>query len=651
MDIIIPEIWLRDFLKTKATAAQIAKCLSLCGPSVEKTSGKGNDLVYSIEVTTNRVDSASVYGIAREAVAILPMFKIQALLMTPKVTARELLAKTVDYLDASVDSDLCPRFAAILIRNIEIKSSPDWLQKRLILSGHRPINNIVDISNYIMLTLGQPTHTFDYDKIKNHKMILRKSNQGEKITTLDGKTHTLPGGDIVIEDASGILIDLAGIMGGQNSAVNENTKNVLFFVQTYNPVNIRKTSMALAHRTDAAVLFEKDLDPENVEPAARLGIDLFTTLAKGQPEAKILDIYPHPHQTKKLTVDYLTISKNLGINLPKPIITKILTNLGFKTVWKNKLLEVNVPSFRVRDINIAEDIVEEIARLYGYHHLPSTLMAGQIPDPHPDSTFDFETKVKNILKGFGGIETYTLSFVAKNKAGEDALKLQNPLGAESEYLRTSLLPSLTTAAKENSGEKEPFYLFEMANVYLPRKENLPEEKLMLAEIFFNTNFREAKGTIESLLESLHVKADFITEDAKYFLPSHRLVIKTKGQKIGQFGVLEEDNLIYGELEVAKLKAASREFLAFKPVPKYPAQIEDITLTFPEKTKVGEVMQAIYNLQLTINKVELKDVYKDAYTFRIWYQNPKKTLTNEEVTKIRNKILQSIKVKFGGVIKS
>ena len=283
MDIKIPDNWLRDFLKTKATSSEVAKYLSLSGPSVEKV----EESVYFIEVTTNRVDVASIMGVAREAAAILPQFGVKARLQPIKLLNLKFSAK-VDYLEAEVDHKLCSRFSAVLIKNVQIKQSPDWLKERLAAVGVRPINNVVDISNYVMHELGQPVHTFDYDKIRGAKMILMESRKGERLTTLDGKTHTLSGGDIVIEDGEGRLIDLAGIMGGGNSAVDEGTKNVLLFVQTYNPVNIRQTSMSLAQRTEAATLFEKGLDPELVTDGIGRGIELFVKLTGGKAEKEIL---------------------------------------------------------------------------------------------------------------------------------------------------------------------------------------------------------------------------------------------------------------------------------------------------------------------------------------------------------------------------
>ena len=652
MNALIPDNWLRDFLKTKATTKNIAKCLTLCGPSVEKVIQDKHGPVYSIEVTTNRVDSIGIYGIAREAYSILPRFGFSTRLQPIKQVNLG-FSKHVDYLDPEVDFKLCSRFTAVLIKNVSIKASPAWMQERLISAGVRPINNVVDISNYTMHELGQPVHTFDYDKITGAKMILRESKKGERVTTLDGKTHVLQGEDIVIEDGSGRLIDLAGIMGGENSAVDDKTKNVLLFVQTYNPVSIRKTSMALAQRTEAAELFEKGLDCELVTVGIQRAIALFRKLTGGVPAAKILDLYPNPYKQKVVSCSLNFINERLGIGLPKSEISKTLTPLGFSCKWSGNNLNVLIPSWRAKDVTIPEDIIEEVARIYGYHNLPSLLMTGAIPDPLPNSPFELEIKVKSILKSHGGVEVYTSSLVAKELVKDSALRLRNALGNDSEYLRTTLMPSLIAGAGENLGEKEAFHLFEMANVYLPRKGLLPKERMMLAGIFSGYSYRKAKGVIETLLTQLNIKTSFEPEDSQNFVPSQRNIIKAQGENLGIFGVLENSDLIYYiyyEFAVPLLRKYSKAFAPYKPISKYPPQIEDLTLVFPEKTKMGEVIKSIYNLQFTIYKIELKDIYKDAYTFRIWYQHPSKTLSNPEIEKIRTRILEELKQKFGGRLK-
>lgn len=409
--------------------------------------------------------------------------------------------------------------------------------------------------------------------------------------------------------------------------------------------------MRLAKRTEAAMLFEKDLDSELVEIGIIKGIELFEELTGGTSEKEILDLYPQPYKIKAICVAKEIIDQKLGIEISKQEISKILTSLQFEPIWKNKSLLVKIPSFRANDIEAPEDLIEEIARLYGYHNFPGILMSGIIPDQPEDVPFAFEDKIKNILKGYGACEVYTLSLVAFNQTAEKSLKLKNPLGKESEYLRSTLMFSLAEAAKANAGEKEPFHLFEIANVYLPQTGNLPLEKMTLAGILANTGYREAKGVVESLLAELNIKADYLLEDLGGYLPSHRVSIKTSGGAIGSLGTLAENGFIYYEFDLEILRKIEGKLNSYQPIPQNPPQIEDLTLTFPEKTKIGEVIQAIYNVQFTINKVELRDIYQDSYTFRIWYQDPSKNLTDKEVEKIRNKILQVVKAKYGGYLKN
>jgi len=481
-------------------------------------------------------------------------------------------------------------------------------------------------------------------------MTLRASKKGEQLTTLDGKTHKLLGGDIVIEDGDGRLIDLAGIMGGQNSAIDANTKNVLLFVQTYNPANIRKTYMSLAQRTKATVLFEKGLDTELVSLGIKRGIDLFIKLTDGKPENRILDIYPKPYKAKKITATLTFFEKRLGIELSKSEISKYLNPLGFETTWKGNKLEALIPSFRANDIFIAEDLLEEVARLCGYHKLPSRLMTGTIPYPLPDSPFGFEDNIKNLLSGWGGIETYTLSMVPKSSVEKGALKLKNPLGKGSSFMRTSLMSSLIKVTKENTGEKEAFHIFEIANVYLPRKKMLPDEKMMLGGIFVNTSYRNAKGIVEALLEKLNADVKFVVEEGKGFSASKRNVIKSNNIKIGQLGILEGDSIYY-DFDILLLKKASLAVAPYTPIPKYPAQIEDMTFIFPPKTRIGDVATSIKSSHKNLVKVELISAYKNAHTFRFWYQHPEKTFNNKDVEAIRDKVVASLKEKFGARIKA
>ena len=652
MDILIPDSWLKKFLVTKATPSEIEKYLSLCGPSVERINKTSDgDSVYSIEITTNRTDSAGVLGIAREAQTILPRFGIAAKLKNKESdnSKKFKFVKSVKYLETQVDPKLCPRFTVALIKNVTIKDSPKEVCSLLEKVGVRPINNIVDVSNYIMHELGQPVHTFDYDKIGGKKMILRSAKMGEKVTTLDGKTFELGNNDITIEDGEGRLIDLCGIMGGENSAVDEKTKNVLLFIQNYEQYHVRQTSMKLAQRSEAAALFEKGIDPEGVAPAMLSAIEMIKKSSGGVSEKEILDIYPAPYKEKFVSIDLELMERIIGVKIAKKDITNYLTSLGFSVTWSGNMLKAGVPSFRASDINIPEDIAEEVARIYGYHNLPNVLMEGPLPKPKTNKSYKVENTIRQTLKGLGAIEVYNLSLTNKDDAGGGALRLINPLGTDTEYLRTSLRPSLIKNIDDNPQEEGEIHLFEIANIYLPRKSDLPEEKLILGGIIKNTDFRKSKGRVFSILSELNIEFDERVEEGSEFLPGQRISVYSHNQKIGVYGNLD-NGLFYYEFEVEKLVNTEKLVKKYKEPSKYPAQIEDLTLVIPEKTYIGNIIDCIRSTNKLVSDTKLKDTYKDSYTFRVWYQDSNKNLSDSEVKKVRDEILKSLKSKFGASIK-
>lgn len=652
MDILIPDSWLKKFLTTKAKPNEIEKYLSLCGPSVERINKTPDgDSVYSIEITTNRTDSAGVLGIAREAQTILPRFGIAAKLKNKESdnSKKFKFVKSVKYLEAVVDSKLCPRFTVALIKNVTIKDSPKEVCSLLEKVGVRPINNIVDVSNYIMHELGQPVHTFDYDKIGGKKMTLRSAKIGEKVTTLDGKTFELGGSDITIEDGEGHLIDLCGIMGGENSAVDENTKNVLLFIQNYEQYHVRQTSMKLAQRSEAAALFEKGIDPEGVAPAMLSGVEMIEKYSGGVSEKEILDIYPAPYKDKFVSIDLELMERIIGVKIAKKDITNYLTSLGFSVTWNGDTLRAGVPSFRAGDINIPEDIAEEVARIYGYHNLPNVLMEGPLPKPKTNKSYKVENTIRQTLKSLGAVEIYNLSLTNKENAGEGALRLINPLGTDTEYLRTSLKTSLIKNIDDNPQEEGKIHLFEIANIYLPRKNDLPEERLILGGIIKNGDFRKNKGVVFALLSELQIEFKEGVEEAAGFLPSQRILITSHSEKIGEYGNLDNE-LFYYEFDVQKLVDIEKAIKKYKEPSKYPAQIEDLTLVIPEKTYIGNIIDCIRSANKLVSDTKLKDSYKNSYTFRVWYQDQNKNLSDSEVEKVRTEILKSLKSKFGASIK-
>ncbi|PIS09664.1 phenylalanine--tRNA ligase subunit beta [Candidatus Beckwithbacteria bacterium CG10_big_fil_rev_8_21_14_0_10_34_10] len=677
MNILIPHNWLKEYLETNASPKKIADCLSLCGASVEKVIKKNSNYVYDIEITTNRVDMMSVLGIARELSVILPQFGIKARLKkdpyklldqrpSPKYGLKRILDLTIQ------DSKICPRFTAVVIKNLKIKPSPKLIQERLILAGLRPINNIVDLTNYLMRELGQPFHAFDWNEIKKQKMVLRLSKKGEKITTLDGKTFDLPGDDIIIEDGDKRIIDLCGIMGGKNSQITSKTKSILLFVQTYDPRLIRKSSMNLSQRTEASALFEKSPDPEMVLPALYKGIDLLKKNAQGEIGSKIIDVYNKPYKVKNVDLNHLLIEQYLSFKI-KPIkVIKILKSLGFETKYKqskNTYL-VSIPSWRAKDINLQEDLIEEIARIYGYHNLPSKLPRAVVGYQSPNkSDLEWEKKIKTLLKGWGLTEimTYTMQsrkqIINFNLDPTFHLEIKNPLIQDWQYLRKNLLPSILSVIKDNLGKSDNLKLFEIGDVFIPQNNNLPLEKRKLAIVFSKDRFFELKGILESMFKEIGIlkvvfkKAKNINPSTWQSAKTATIYAKKNGQEInlGKIGLLSEvktnfeikDELILAYLNFDNLTRLASKKKIYQPIPKYPALIEDLTFTLDRSVYYGSLEKLILNTNPLVKKVEFLNKFKRNLSLRIYYQDSKKNLTDKEIEKIRKQIILKVQRKGWG----
>ncbi|MBN1169324.1 phenylalanine--tRNA ligase subunit beta [Candidatus Woesebacteria bacterium] len=650
MQILIPDSWLREHLKTKASVADIAKYLSLNGPTVDRVNKVGDESVYDIEITTNRVDAMSVRGIAREAQAILPRFGIKASLTNISTVKPRSPNKSLP-LKVNSNKYLVNRTIGVVLTNIKDWNSPNWMKKRLEAAGMRSLNSIVDITNYVMLEIGHPMHAFDYDKVPNATINIRESKKGEKIVSLENKEYKLPGGDIVFSDDKGNVFDLPGIIGTKNSIVTKSTKRVLLFIDNNEPYRIRNTSMKLGIRTNAAILNEKHVDPELGMIAILRAIELAKSVCKATVASRIYDSYQQKPKLSEVKVEYQFILNRLGVSIRKGEISKILKSLGFIPKWSGNNLHVNVPSFRSHDVTIAEDILEEVARIYGYNSLPGNLMEGALPHVPTENLFSFEDKIKKLIFSLGGIEVYTQSLVQKEFVDlNKAVKIKNPLGTDTEYLRTSLKASLIEAAKGNKQETEPFHLFELSSIYHKKSSDLPDHISKLGGIFYHYEYRLAKGVIETFLKRLNINFSINKEDNSQFLKSKRIVFKFGKDELGELGYVG-NQYIYYSFDVESLRKFSRKFKNFISIPKYPPQTEDITVQLPQKTIINEVIQSIKDTHKYISDVELKDIYNDSYTFHIEYQSREKTLEDKEVEKIRQKILQKLANIFGVIVKS
>lgn len=646
MNILVPDSWLREFLQTKATPKQLKEYLSLCGPSVERIHEESGEPIYDVEITTNRPDAMSVIGVAREAAAILPRFGINAKLVNDPYTNKGLTlnikkvkpfeAKT---LSIKTDPILNPRWTSVVMDNVKVGPSPTWLQKRLEATGIRSLNTIVDVTNYIMRAYGQPVHAFDYDQVLSKDgvptMILRASKKGERVITLDGKTHILPGDDIVIEDGSGRLIDLCGIMGAQNSSVKSSTKTIVLFMQTYDPSHIRKTSMALAHRTEAAGLFEKGIDPELVMPSILKGIELIGQVAGGNIASKISDIYPKPYKSYFVSVTRTKCDAYIGKHLSDKEIIDILTPLGFQTKVTKDILSATVPSFR-RDVMIDVDIIEELARIYGYHNITSTLPDTAPPVVISDPMLSWEEEIKIRLRDWGYTELYTYSMISEelmdtfNLDKTSAYKIANPLSNEWVYMRPSLRPSVLTAIKQNINIRDELKLFELSMVYEYRPGNLPNEKPMLLVAWTGEHFYEAKGLAESIFQLFGISL-------------------TQLNNYGSVSVVETVTVL--ELDVAKLVAGAKPQKTYVPIPKYPPSYEDLAFVLPLQTPIGPVITELKSAHPLVTDVSLLDQYETTTTLHITYLSIEKNLTTEDIRPVREKLIALAQQKFGAQLKT
>ena len=634
MDLKLPYSWIKEHLVTRATSAEFAKYLSLSGPSIERVSRVKNDSLLHIEVTTNRVDMASVVGIAREASAILPRFGIKAgpipLLVkkNKNTSSKKIVVKD--------KKGLSVRTTGVVLEQITNWATPIWMKDRLEACGIRSLNAPVDITNYVMLEIGHPLHVFDFDLIKNHQIIIDESRKGEKVVGLDGQTYRLTSGDVIFRDVTGKIIDLPGIMGTQNSVVRPHqTTKFLLFSDDVTPQKIRKTSMELGLRTMAAQYNEKGVDPQLGLVAIKRATDLFITICKPKAVGQIVDNYPHPVTPKTIAVTPEFISQKLGVAVTALEIQKIMEQLGF-IVKKDRggVLQITAPSYRSGDIQIPEDIIEEVARIYGYHQIDGTLMEGVLP-VNPNLVFDFEWAVKNSLVNLGGIEVYTSSLVAKgDMINTKGVKLSNPMGSDTEYLRDNLSTSIQKVLVNNSKKQGKFFVFEMANTYLPVKNNLPEEKNMLCLGFADYSFSDATEIIKAFLTKTGIKS------------TTQPTITGLNFLIGK-NTIGEINLI-GDCAIANFAVTAlhtnAKLVTYQPTNPNSPQIEDLKFEIAPRIYLGEVMTEMEKI-INVAKVELLDRFDHFVTFRIYYQSPDKTLTDKEVARIRQKLTDLLSTQF------
>jgi phenylalanyl-tRNA synthetase beta chain len=601
------------------------------------------DDVLVLEPTGNRPDLLAVYGVAREVAAL---FDVPLAAMPGGQTPGHVPERQVD---VEVDDfEGCPRYIGRLFENVRIEPSPLWLKSRLLAAGMRPISNVVDITNYVMLALGNPLHAFDFETLGGGKIVVRRAHKGETLRTLDGVDRRLERDDLLIADAER-AIALAGIMGGEETEIGEGTTKVLLEAANFEPFTIFKTSERLRLRTEGSNRWEKGVDPYLAAPSAELATQLLGDLAAADWTAHA-DVHAGLPERPVIRFRPERADAVIGLETPPEDQYALLGHLGFDLDDSS----VVAPTWRARDVTREIDVVEEVAR-FRLEDVPFTLPARRAMFGALTRDQQLRRRVEDALVGLGFSETYTPSLVAD---AETKWKLPEPIAVELTALRTSLLPSLVEAARRNvDAGADRIALFEIARVYLSNGE-LPNERLHVAAIA-EGGFARAKGVVEALYEALKAEPRFERGEHPLFHPG-----KTARTSAGVLGELNPRVLAgeWGalELDLEALFAESREPVTYEDVITYPAVRQDLAFVVPEEVEAGELVDAAREAAgPELREVEIFDVYrgeqagegKKSVAFSVAFQSPQRTLSDEDAGALRQKIADALAERFGAVLRS
>ncbi|MCX5704667.1 MAG: phenylalanine--tRNA ligase subunit beta [Candidatus Omnitrophica bacterium] len=668
--------WLKDFVDIKIAPEALAEKLTMAGLEVSGVEGKGGDFVFEAEITSNRPDWLSVIGIAREVAAITGV-KLKS-----AKSSKCRCAKAVGKFAIKVeDKSDCPLYSAKIIREVKVGPSPKWLKERLELIGCRSINNVVDITNYCLFTWGEPLHAFDLDKLSGAEIIVRRAKNSEKLVTIDQVERKLDADILIIADPVK-PVAVAGVMGGKDTEVTEHTKNILLEAAVFNGSVVRRGRQKLGLSTDSSYRFERGVDFETAEFSACQASGLIEELSSGKCVLAKSSGKALP-KTKSISLDLGLVEKILNVKIAEQKLKNILGHLGFRvrSVGKNKMM-VTVPLFR-EDVELPEDLIEEISRIYGFENIPQTLPSIK-PQVSIRGSRDLVALTKKVLTGLGLSEAITYSLVdqdlSKGFGLQDAqpVAIMNPLSKEQEVLRTTLIPSLARCVSYNLNQKQEFvFLYEIANVF-SRGENFPEEELTLGIVicgeksFFleqglakeNASLLEIKGVLERLFLKLGIK--------EYdFNPSGSGVIEVTvgGQKAGSLINLEKSalarvdiknkDLFCAEVSLEKVFAAADLNKKFVSPPRYPGITRDISLVLKEDLAIKSVLSRLYEKGTPLLiEVRIADYYKGkqisaglrSLTISCIYRSDERTLTEAEVNPVHSEVVRMLTESFGAKIR-
>ena len=633
-----------------------------------------DDTVVEFEITNNRPDCYSLIGLARESAAAfgLPMRHHE-----PVVTGSD-AGSIFEKLDVEVPAEnLCNRYTARMVANVKIGPSPKWLRQRLRANGVRPINNIVDITNYVMLEYGQPMHAFDYRYVSSGKIVVREAVEGEKLTTLDGNVRNLTPGMLVIADETR-AIGLAGIMGGENSEILPDTTTVVFESANFNGTSIRQTALALGMRTEASGKFEKNLDPMMTVPAVQRACELVELLRCGDVLDGTIDIINYVPQPRTLPLEPEKINRLLGTNISREDMVMYLNRLEISVEGDNIL----VPSFRP-DLNLMADIAEEVGRSFGYNEIPTTAFKTSTQGGYSPEMI-LESKAGTLCRSLGYSEIITYSFVSPaifdqirlpaESPLRNALRIQNPLGEDTSIMRTIALPSMLEILSRNYAyHNKSVKLYELAKVYLPREgEALPAEPKMLLLGTYGTgaSFFTLKGELEAIFQGLRLqKASYTAvKDNPSYHPGRCAKVTVAGVDVGFIGQVHPlvaknygiDAEIYcAEVNFTALSALRLPDATYVPLPKYPSVTRDLSVICDEAVTVAQAEDVITAAAgKLLRSVRLFDIYrgtgvpegKKSMAFSLTLRADDRTLTDSDSEGVMTKVLSALQEKLGASLR-
>ena len=644
------------------------------------------DVIYDLAITANRPDCLSIIGVAREVAALTGQK-----LHPPDINYEEATSPIEQQISVEITApELCSRYCASLITGIRVAESPWWLQQRLLKCGMRPINNIVDITNYVMLEHGQPLHAFDYDQIQGRGIIVRRAAAGERITTLDGLERTLSSNMLVIADKER-AVAIAGIMGGIDSEVTDGTTSILLEAANFNPAGIHHTGSALHLPSEACIRFERGIRPELVPGALRKATKLIIELAGGKAAKGLVDVYPGRQEQEPILLPTDKIRSLLGVNFSTDQIVAALTPLGFTCQIETQPSGVwaTTPYWR-SDINQAVDLIEEVARIIGYDEIPTTLLGTTLPSQSPEPMVNLKQRIRCSLTGYGFQETVTYSLTGlemlkkllpENSLEPPPIRMANPMTAEQEYLRPNLRANLlTTLCSNRKHEDGGIRIFELGKVYLPRQNDLPDEPEFLCALLSGPrqgeswhdgnsliDFYDAKGAVEGLLHRLVTNPDFEKGSDASLHPNKQAAIVIAGNKLGVVGELHprvreafdisEATYLF-EVNVTALLPFTTGHKMFRPIPRFPAVVRDIALIVDSGVTHYSIQSNIEGFPLVAG-VTVFDVYsgsqvpqgKKSLAYRITFQSPDHTLTDDEVDKVQQQIMDKLSRELGATLRS